>query len=178
MHDAHYDVTITTDGSGTRLGQPGGWSCVLRTEQLYRELWGGKDSTTNNEMEFYAILAGLTALLRPGMSVLVRSDSQCAMTWARGGWRHSAYPYARAIGQTLVATMQEMRLSVGFLHVQGHAGDPDNERCDLLAGAERDRRMLALGLSLPRVRLKRLTDLDAELKAAASVPDLDVLTNS
>jgi len=178
MHDPRYDVTITTDGSGTRLGQPGGWACILRTEHLHKELWGGKDSTTNNEMELYAILAGITALLKPQLRVLVRSDSQVALGWAQGGWRKSGHPYARAIGQTLTETITDMRLLVGYRHVPGHAGDPDNERADLLAGAERDRRMLRLGFPVRPDRRKRLTALDEELVRAGGALDLSVFTTS
>src|SRR5262245_51717345 len=130
MHNERFDVMITTDGSGTRMGAPGGWACVLRSPAHYKELWGGKESTTNNEMEFAAILSGLTALLRPSLRVLVRSDSQVALGWAAGGWEHSSYAYAHNNGQTLAATIAEMRLHVTYRHVPGHAGDTDNERAD------------------------------------------------
>ena len=140
--DPAADVTLYTDGGArpTNPG-PGGYGAVLIQKDRRRELSGGYRHTTNNRMEIMACIAGLAALETPAR-VNLYSDSQYvvnAMTrgWARGwqkrGWRKSdKKPALNAdLWAQLLAACE--RHTVTFIWVKGHAGNPENERCDQLA---------------------------------------------
>lgn len=136
------EITLTTDGSGTTMGNPGGWACVLRSGAHVRELSGGAASTTNNLMELEAVAQGLQAIRAHGAAVTVRTDSQCVIGWLTGAYR-ARLPHIQA-AVVRIATIRETKaLRLTFVHVRGHQGDPDNERCDTLAGQERQKRLIA-----------------------------------
>jgi ribonuclease HI len=133
-------IVLTTDGSGTTTGNPGGWACILRYGEHVRELSGGAESTTNNLMELEAVAQGLAAITRRGAAVTVRSDSQCVIGWLSGAFE-ARKPHIHAAVTRILAVITEKDLRVSYAHVRGHTGDPDNERCDELAGAERQKRL-------------------------------------
>jgi ribonuclease HI len=128
-------VTITTDGACDPNPGPGGWAAILRSGEKVREIYGSEAQTTNNRMETRAIIEGLRALTQP-CEVLIRTDSKIATSWCRGGQftkekhrleKPEAYALHLAYGEAA------KRHVVTFEWVKGHAGDPDNERADLLA---------------------------------------------
>lgn len=143
MTSAPPDITLTTDGSGTTAGNPGGWACVLRCGPHMRELSGGAASTTNNLMELMAVECGLAAIKAHGAAVTVRTDSQCVIGWLTGAYRIKQ-PHIDAAVMRIRVLVESKALRLTFVHVRGHQGDPDNERCDQLAGEER-KRQLVLG---------------------------------
>ena len=69
------EVSLTTDGACIPNPGPGGWACILRYKDTYRELWGREASSTNNRMELKAAIEGFRALKEP-CSVTVKTDSQ------------------------------------------------------------------------------------------------------
>ncbi len=136
------DVILYTDGGArpTNPG-PGGYGAVLVQKDHRRELSGGYRHTTNNRMEIMACIVGLAVLDTPA-TVTLYSDSQYvvnAMTkgWARGwqkrDWRKSDNkPALNAdLWERLLAACEKH--TVHFVWVKGHAGNPENERCDQLA---------------------------------------------
>ncbi len=128
-------VTITTDGACNPNPGPGGWAAILRFGSVCRELSGCEPNTTNNRMELLAVVEGLRALKEPCL-VTVRTDSKNTMHWcAPNGFRspkkRAKFPEAFALVQAFRELSQ--RHTVTFEWVRGHAGDPDNERADLLA---------------------------------------------
>lgn len=133
-------ITLTTDGSGTTLGNPGGWACVLRCGEHMREVVGGADSTTSNLMELTAVAEGLACVRWQGVAITVRSDSQCVIGWLTGRM-HARQPAIAALVHRIQAQIAANQWRVTYEWVRGHTGDPDNERCDTLAGAERRRRL-------------------------------------
>jgi ribonuclease HI len=69
------------------------------------------------------------ALLRPGSPVRVYTDSSYAIGLLSQGWKAKA-------NQELVAELREFLRgfrNLRMIKVEGHAGVPENERCDLLA---------------------------------------------
>ena len=137
-------VELFTDGACSGNHGPGGWGAILRYRGHERELSGGDAHTTNNRMELSAVIAGLEQLKEP-CSVTLTSDSKyvCdAITkgWARGwkknGWRKSdKSPALNAdLWDKLLALLDTHEITVVW--VKGHAGHPENERCDKLATAE------------------------------------------
>lgn len=122
---------------------PGGWAAILRCGTRERELSGGKPATTNNRMELRAALAGLSSL-DEACEVTIHTDSQYlrkGMTewihgWKARGWITSArQPVKNAdLWRELDSRTKLHRVSWKWL--KGHAGHPENERCDALAAAE------------------------------------------
>ena len=136
-------VTIYTDGACIGNPGPGGYGAVLLHEGNRQELSGGYRRTTNNRMEIMAVLAGLRSLKEP-CRVTVFSDSRYvvdamskgwAESWRDKGWRKR--DKTPALNPDLWEEMLDLseRHQVEFRWVKGHAGDPENERCDELAVA-------------------------------------------
>jgi len=136
-------VTLYTDGGCINNPGPGGYGVVLLYNSNRKELSGGFRYTTNNRMEIYAAIAGLTALKEP-CRVTVFSDSQYlvyaiqkgwALRWRENGWRRNKKE--KAINPDLWEKLLGLceRHDVEFRWVRGHAGESENERCDELAKA-------------------------------------------
>ena len=132
-------VTIYTDGACSGNPGPGGWGAILRYQNIERAISGGEASTTNNRMELTAVL------LKEPCEVTLCSDSKYVMdglskgwakSWKRNGWRKGDKKPA------LNPDLWDALLTVTAPHVihyqwiRGHAGHPENERCDAMAVAE------------------------------------------
>ena len=134
-------VELFTDGACSGNPGKGGWGAVLRYGQSERELSGGEKSTTNNRMELTAVIMGLKALKEP-CHVTLTTDSKYvsdglsrgwARSWQKNGWRKA--DKKPALNPDLWEEL--LRLTdihdVDIVWVKGHAGHPENERCDRLA---------------------------------------------
>ena len=136
-------VEIFTDGACQGNPGPGGWGAILRYQGVEREISGGEAETTNNRMELSAAIQALKLLKEP-CEVSLFSDSQyvCnaitkgwAKKWRQNGWmRNSREPALNPdLWEELLNLLEKHRVSV--IWVKGHAGHPENERCDRLAVA-------------------------------------------
>ena len=127
---------------------PGGGGAVLPYRfggKIYeKELSGGAASTTNNRMELTAFIEALRQLKEP-CEVRYCSDSQYVINglqkgWAKGwrarGWKKSDGTPALNPDLWALALEQEARHKITYIWVKGHAGHPENERCDQLAVAQ------------------------------------------
>lgn len=137
------EVTIYTDGGCLyNPGGPGGYGVVLRfPDGKVEELSGGLANTTNNRMEMLAAIKALESL--PVKSrVTLHTDSQYLRNsiekkwvykWEANNWMRSGQTPAknRDLWQRLLSLLKKHE--VKLLWVKGHAGNPDNERCDQLA---------------------------------------------
>ena len=141
-------VEIYTDGACSGNPGPGGWGAVLRYrsgEKVYeKELSGGDASTTNNRMELTAFIEAL-GLLKEPCEVRFCSDSQYVINGLEKGWAKSwrARGWKKADkSPALNPDLWEKALELAEKHtitcvwVKGHAGHPENERCDQLAVAQ------------------------------------------
>ncbi len=134
-------IEIYTDGGAKGNPGPGGYGVVLRFGEHTKELSAGFRRTTNNRMELLAAIEGLKALKEP-CQVELFSDSRYlvdgvekgwAVRWRANGWKRNkkgepaqnADLWAELLGQLA-------RHKVKLSWVQGHAGHPENERCDAL----------------------------------------------
>lgn len=145
-------VTIYTDGSarGNPDG-PGGYGTILQyvdsTGTLHeRELSAGYKKTTNNRMELMAVIVGLEALNRP-CQVDLYSDSKYVIdafeknwvdSWLKNGWKNSQKKPVKNIDLWKRLLEAKKQHQVRFHWVKGHAGHPENERCDKLATGAAD----------------------------------------
>ncbi len=136
-------VDIFTDGACSGNPGPGGYGTVLVFGKIEKELSAGFLSTTNNRMELTAAIVGLQALKEP-CEVTLYSDSKYlidAITlgwvekWRKNGWmRNKKEPAANVdLWEKLLSLLQIHK--VKWVWVKGHAGHPQNERCDRLAVA-------------------------------------------
>lgn len=93
--------------------------------------------TTNNRMELMAVIVGLEALLRPGSEVTVYSDSAYVVNAVAKGWVFDweRKQFAKKANPDLWQRFLQVyrRHRVRFVWIKGHAGHPENERCDRLA---------------------------------------------
>ncbi len=134
-------VYIYTDGACSGNPGAGGWGAVLKYGAAVKELSGADEMTTNNKMELTAVIMGLKALKEP-CEVILTTDSKYvvdgiekgwARSWQRNGWIKSDKKPAlnRELWEELLLLLDIH--NVRFVWVKGHAGHPENERCDELA---------------------------------------------
>lgn len=135
-------VVIYTDGACKGNPGPGGWGVYLKSGAFEKELCGGERTTTNNRMELMAVIEALTALKRP-CEVWLYLDSEYVRKgitewihgWKAKGWKTAAkQPVKNAdLWQRLDALVAGGGHHISWHWVKGHAGDPGNERADMLA---------------------------------------------
>ncbi len=130
-------ITIYTDGAASGNPGPGGYGVVLRFGDHYKELSEGYKLTTNNRMELSAAIAGLEALKNDGQIVTIYTDSKYVMDpvtqgWL-WGWIKKDFKGKKNKDLWLRFVKAYKKHQVNFIWVKGHAGNIDNERCDVLA---------------------------------------------
>jgi ribonuclease HI len=138
------EVTIYTDGGARFNPGPGGYGVVQIFNGEIKELSGGYQYTTNNRMELMGCIVALRQLEHRDKPVTIYSDSQYVVNgitkgWAKN-WRKRGWMKANkepAINPDLWAELLELieDLNILFRWVKGHAGHPQNERCDEMAVA-------------------------------------------
>ncbi|MBO5484523.1 MAG: ribonuclease HI [Lachnospiraceae bacterium] len=145
-------VTIYTDGAarGNPDG-PGGYGTILsfvdsKGQEHIRELSAGYRKTTNNRMELMAVIVGLEALTRP-CEITLYSDSQYVIKafnehwidgWIKKGWKRGKNEPVKNVDLWKRLLAAKEKHQVTFIWVKGHAGHPQNERCDELATTAAD----------------------------------------
>ncbi len=137
-------VYIYTDGACSGNPGPGGWCAILKYKQKELELYGSEKETTNNRMELTAVIEGMKALKRP-CNVTVVSDSKYVCdainqhwlsAWERKGWKKSDGKPVLNPDLWIELTALLKLHNVHFDWIKGHAGHPENERCDKIAVRE------------------------------------------
>ncbi|HBT76789.1 MAG TPA: ribonuclease HI [Planctomycetaceae bacterium] len=139
------EVVLYTDGACSGNPGPGGWGFILRHPHSGKELVrsGGDENTTNNRMEMTAVIEGLKALTRPTRVELV-SDSKYVLqglsewmpNWKKNNWRRKENGRWKPVKNVeLWQALDDLiaKHEFRFTHIRGHAGHPENERCDRLA---------------------------------------------
>jgi ribonuclease HI len=136
-------VTLYSDGACSGNPGPGGFGVILASGDNRKELSAGFRLTTNNRMELWGVIAGLEALKKP-CAVTIVSDSQYVINsitkgwvynWRKNNWRKGDKKRAENVDlwERLLPLLQKHECT--FEWVRGHAGHPQNERCDELAVA-------------------------------------------
>lgn len=134
-------VFLYTDGACSGNPGPGGWGAILSYQGVQKEICGFAPETTNNRMELTAVIEGLKALKRP-CEVTVVSDSRYVCDainqkwlygWLKKGWKKSdGKPVLNPDLWNELLPLLNMH-KVEFRWIKGHAGHPENERCDKMA---------------------------------------------
>ncbi|PIQ96220.1 MAG: ribonuclease HI [Nitrospinae bacterium CG11_big_fil_rev_8_21_14_0_20_56_8] len=133
-------VEIFTDGACRGNPGPGGYGCILKFNGKTREINGGEPETTNNIMEMTAAIVALKQLKEP-CKVTLTTDSQYLVKgitewlpgWIRKDWKTASRQPVKnkTLWEELHRLNQKHRVT--WLWTRGHAGHPENERCDALA---------------------------------------------
>ena len=133
-------VIIYTDGACRGNPGPGGWGALIQFDSMEKEIFGGKNDTTNNQMELLAAIEGLATLTEP-CSVELFTDSKYVMdgitqwikNWKKNNWKTAAKKDVK--NKELWKKLDHLisKHQVQWHWVKGHSGDAGNETADLLA---------------------------------------------
>ena len=132
-------IKLYTDGAAQGNPGPGGYGAILKFGGHEKELSHGYRLTTNNRMELMAVIAGLEAIKKLGISVTVYSDSKYVVEAVKQGWlwgweKKDFKKKANAdLWKRYIPLHRKYKPE--FVWIKGHAGHPENERCDQLAVA-------------------------------------------
>jgi ribonuclease HI len=130
-------IQIFTDGACSGNPGPGGYAVILKSGNHYKELSAGFRLTTNNRMELMAVCVGLESLKNINQAVTIFSDSKYVIDsiekkWVFG-WVKKGFA-GKKNKDLWLRFLQAYKLhQVKFVWVKGHAGHPENERCDEMA---------------------------------------------
>ena len=135
------NIEIFTDGACSGNPGTGGWGAILKYKNMEKEISGAEKNTTNNRMELMAFIKALEILKEPCV-ITAYSDSKYLcdalsknwlQNWIKNNWRKSDNkPVVNVdLWERLVETMRPHEIKL--IWVKGHAGHPENERCDKLA---------------------------------------------
>ena len=134
-------ITIYTDGACDihAPNKPGGWAAILcavdESGDVLKEtvLSGGRELTTNNQMELTAVIEGLEVLTNQAKVTIV-SDSKYVIDIAKGAKK------SRQNGDLWQRYFElAQNHHIKWRYIAGHSGHLYNERCDRIAVAEKKR---------------------------------------
>ncbi|HEX4373743.1 MAG TPA: ribonuclease HI [Puia sp.] len=131
-------LIIYTDGASRGNPGPGGYGTILMWKGKEKELSGGFRRTTNNRMELMAVIAGLEALTKDDLNVIIYSDSQYVVKAVEEGWLKKWIATNFKGGKKnkdlwLRFYDLQQKNNISFKWVRGHADNVHNNRCDELA---------------------------------------------
>ena len=140
-------IEIFTDGACSGNPGPGGYGAILRYGKHEKEISQGFAETTNNRMELTAAIEALKLLKEP-CEVNLFTDSLYlvnginkgwAKKWKTNGWMRNKQEKALnpELWDQLLTLCEQHKIT--FVWLKGHAGHPENERCDRLAVAAAER---------------------------------------
>jgi ribonuclease HI len=132
-------IRIYTDGAAQGNPGPGGYGTILKYGQHVKELSQGFRLTTNNRMELLAVISGLEAIKKNDIAITIYSDSKYVVEAVEKGWlwnweKKNFKDKANADLWRLYIPLHK-KYKPRFVWIKGHAGHPENERCDQLAVA-------------------------------------------
>ena len=137
------EIDIYTDGACSGNPGPGGWGVVLIYQENKKELSGYQPETTNNRMELFAAIQGLSAL-KESCVVNLFSDSSYLVNafekhwiekWQRNGWKTSTKSPVENQDLWKLLLIHVRKHQVRFIKVKGHSDNQYNNRCDEMAVA-------------------------------------------
>lgn len=130
-------IYLYTDGAASGNPGPGGYGIVLKCGTRMKEKSGGFALTTNNRMELLAVIIGLESILWENADVEIYSDSTYVVKAINEGWlanwERKGFKKVKNVDLWLRFLDVYRKHKVKFHWIKGHAGHPENERCDTLA---------------------------------------------
>ena len=141
-------IKIYTDGSARGNPGPGGYGIILEYKGHQKEISQGFRKTTNNRMELLGVIIGLESLKTTDKDVHIYSDSKYVVDSVEKGWLRSWIKKDfkgkknKDLWQRFWQLYQHQKVT--FFWIKGHAGQPENERCDALAVASSKKKDLLI----------------------------------
>ena len=140
-----HDLFAYTDGACSGNPGPGGWGVLLVAKNQgkvvkEKELFGGQENATNNQMELFAAISALEALDRPSKIKIITDSSyvkdgvtQWLENWKKNKWKTASKKPVK--NEELWRRLDQAKSmhQVKWEWVKGHAGHQENERADELA---------------------------------------------
>lgn len=130
-------IEVFTDGSSKGNPGPGGYGVVLRFNGKVKEISQGYRLTTNNRMELMAVIVALESLKTNQYEINLYSDSKYVIdSIVKGwvfGWKQKGFKGKKNADLWERYLKLHPCFKIRFHWVKGHAGHPENERCDVLA---------------------------------------------
>ncbi|GGH56652.1 ribonuclease HI [Filimonas zeae] len=148
MSEGH-QLIIYTDGSSRGNPGPGGYGAILMWGEKVKELSAGYRRTTNNRMELLAVIVALETLTKRGIPVTIFTDSQYVVNsiekkWV-DGWIKNDFKGGKKnkdLWTRFYKLSKEFQIKMRW--VKGHADNPYNNRCDVLATQAADGKNLQI----------------------------------
>lgn len=146
------DYALFSDGACRGNPGPGAWAALCQNDlgEVLFELQGVEFNTTNNRMELEGAIKALHEMKNfmiengadLGSKVLLFSDSKYVVdgasswmpNWKKRGWKKgdNKEPENLELWKRMDSILLDFS-NLKFFWVKGHAGHPQNERCDQLA---------------------------------------------
>lgn len=142
-------LIIYTDGSSRGNPGPGGYGVILMWGDKRKELSAGYRLTTNNRMELLAVIVALESLTKKNIRLTIYTDSQYIVNsiekkWLDGWIRNNFAGGKKNKDLWMRYHKLSKDYSIRFVWVKGHADNPYNNRCDVLATTAADGRNLLI----------------------------------
>jgi ribonuclease HI len=144
-----HQLIIYTDGSSRGNPGPGGFGVILMWGDKRKEISAGYRKTTNNRMELLGVITALESLTKKNIPLTIYTDSQYIVKAVQEKWLDKWVRTNFAGGKknkdlwmrfyTLAKDFQ-----ITFKWVKGHADNPFNNRCDILATTAADGKNLLI----------------------------------
>lgn len=139
-------VEIYTDGAAKGNPGRGGYGAVLIFQDKLKELSAGYRLTTNNRMELLAVIVALESLKTNKYPVKIYSDSKYVIDSITQGWvfnwKRTGFKGKKNADLWMRYLQIASNFQLEFQWVKGHAGNHYNERCDVLAVAAAESKLL------------------------------------
>ncbi|MFT5777769.1 MAG: ribonuclease HI [Crocinitomicaceae bacterium] len=130
-------VKIFTDGSAKGNPGNGGYGVVMQFGKQEKIISQGFRMTTNNRMELLAVIVALESMKTTEHEIHVYSDSKYVIDsidkrWVFG-WEKKNFKGKKNEDLWRRYLKIQGKFKIVLHWVKGHAGHPENERCDVLA---------------------------------------------
>jgi ribonuclease HI len=137
-------LTVYTDGGCVGNPGKGAWAYLIDAGGSRDEKTNGDPLTTNNKMELQAVIEALKAIDANSQwkdrPIRIHTDSQYVRngitawikTWSANGWKTAAKEPVKNQDLWMELQKWDKLLKPEWKWVKGHAGNPNNERCDAL----------------------------------------------
>lgn len=137
-------ITMYADGACSGNPGLGGWGCIIDFNNVRKEFSGGEKMTTNNRMELTGVIKALQYIKTQDVKdipCVFYTDSQYVQKgisewikkWKLNGWKTASKEPVK--NKDLWEELSEVSslFKIEWKWLKGHAGHPENERCDELA---------------------------------------------
>jgi ribonuclease HI len=124
----------------------GAWAYILKYKDAVKESYGNMRDSTSQMAELYAGVFALESIKDKTVPAILTSDSQYLISgitdwgnrWKQNGFRGSKGMIANKEIWERIFRVVDQFSDIRFVHVNGHSGHPENERCDALCNLAMD----------------------------------------